>query len=195
MKSILPSEARTIILAKSDPLQIGMIPDSDDSDFMSIQYHSGPLKVSSLVMERREVTIIDGDLIIENGFLDDSGLFDDFSYLLVLGNLHCRNFISTSAVYVGGNLEVSELLYYDSFGECTLEVQGSLQTKVLVLNQDDELIKTSHMTTTTTFSLDEDEQLQAFRALLLPNFQTLFDEDFEGDFFQQVTASNTIFPV
>jgi len=195
MKSLLPSEARAVLLANSDPLQINMIPDSDDSDFMSIQYHSGPLKASSLVMERRAVTIVDGDLTIENGFLDDSGLFDDFSYLVVLGNLRCRNFISTSAVYVDGNLEVSELLYYDSFGECTLEVQGSLQTKAFALNQGDELVQASRMTTDTTFSVEEDEDLQALRAMLLPDFQELFDRDLYGQFFQQVTASKTIFCV
>ena len=185
MDQIQPSKAREIIGQKANPEQLNMIPERDGGDFMCVLYHTGDYRESSLAMEQRSVVIIDGDLDLDGGIVDCSGLYDDFSLLIVLGSVRCRNLASTAAVYIHEDLSVSDILYYNSFGECTLEVQGALKAGVFAYDEN-QVIKAQSISGERVFKLDGDEGLEELRPLIRPDLQKLFDEDFEEGFLKEL---------
>jgi hypothetical protein len=85
-----------------------------------------------LQLDAGEVLILTGRLVVEGALIDYYYNEDDSSQLVVLGDLKARTMITGSPVYVGGDLEVSETLYVNSFGMDTLSVAGVLRAGAII---------------------------------------------------------------
>jgi hypothetical protein len=80
----------------------------------------------------REVVLVEGDLDLTGGLQDSFHARDEWSYTIVLGNVHARHVVNGSAMYIHGDLTVDEILFCNSWGADTLEVRRTISATLVV---------------------------------------------------------------
>ena len=76
------------------------------------------------------ITIVNGNLTV-NGLIEE-GEENDYSMLVVLGNVNCKNLISTQTIFIIGELNVEHLIVGQSGLDGFLNVDGNVNANTII---------------------------------------------------------------
>jgi hypothetical protein len=91
--------------------------DEDDLEFL---YYEGEAQFAELSLEE-SVIVINGNLVIDETITDD-----EFTMLIVLGDLKCKNIVTMANIFVSGNVTIQNVFIGDSILDGVTEIGGDL---------------------------------------------------------------------
>jgi hypothetical protein len=94
-----------------------------------IDLHSGDTLLENLSVGNA-ICLINGNLIVKNTIEDSQEV--DSTLLIVLGDVKCKNLITSSSIFIKGNLSVENVILADSGCNLTLTVLGDIKTKTIL---------------------------------------------------------------
>lgn len=94
-----------------------------------VYYHDGDLHCSELDFNWGQSLVVDGDL-----YVDGNVSTHDDSELIVLGSMHCQNFLTYCSAAISGDLTIDQFLLSDSQCDLSTDVGGALKAHFIFNN-------------------------------------------------------------